>query len=42
MQYLIRHKEDRTLILNNGDSFYFIDGYDWTDETWNNVHNGNW
>jgi hypothetical protein len=34
--------EARTLILNNGDSFYFIDGYDWTDETWNNIHNGNW
>lgn len=34
--------EARTLILNKGDSFYFLDGYDWTDERWNKIHNGNW
>ena len=33
--------EARAMILENGDSFYFIDGFDWTDESWIKIHNVN-
>lgn len=32
--------EARALIADHGDTFYFTNGFDWTDESWIKIHSG--